>query len=211
MSEYYNVGDRVTPKKDHVNEYWFKGKVYEVVVDPEDGSHCIIDELGDYLYVRKSDFNLVEAAQVVPTEISVTRSESFFVAVQGHTLTLTREEAQKLLDKLSGALKCVFEDESVPSADIVIKEPLGVKIGDRYPELPAEITEFRNEFGDFLREEGVLAEYVENSRMGHHIPIRKSDDYISCAFTWRNTKQDDDFWNKLDNKWYNKLNELRNG
>lgn len=235
MSKYYNVGDKITPKKELPWGQYLIGKVYEVVIDFDDNSPSIIDEQGIYLFAHKKYFDLVEAAQVTDEslkngmnfihttdtsgpftvtqpEISVTRSESFSVAVQGQTLTLTREEAQKLSDKLLEALELKVE---VLKGDVKegfkVKEESFLKVGDNYPELPAEITEFRNEFGDFLQKEGVLAEYVENSRMGYNIPIEKSQHYINCAFTWWKTKQGNDFWDNLFDKWDDKLEELRNG
>lgn len=207
MKEFYKTFDKVIAKCHHVGNSHIKGKVYEVITDPEgEVPTVIVDEDGDYRSALKSRYDIYQ-------EVSVTHSESFTVAAQGHTLTFTREEATELLDKLSGTLKVASVDKSVPVAEVKIKKPLGVNVGDRYPELPAEIVEFRNEFGDFLQKEKLLAEYVENydirrmSMFENLEPIR----YIHSTFTWANTGRGSNFWSKIDDEWIDKLRELQNG
>lgn len=214
MSEYFNVGDMVIPKEDYRVRYITRDRLYKVATSPHDGIPSVVDDDGDYVNARVENFDLAyvpaPSVESLPKEISVTHSESFTVAVQGHTLTFTREEAIELLDKLSGALKVASVDKSVPVEEVKIKKPLGVNIGDRYPELPAEIVEFRNEFGDFLQKEKLLAEYVENydirrmSMFENLEPIR----YIHSTFTWTNTGRGSNFWSKIDNRWVNKVEEL---
>ncbi len=204
-NDFYKVGDKVIVKDYHIGYSHIKGKVYEVIADPEgEVPTVIIDEDDDYRSALKSSYDIYQ-------EVSVTRSESFVVSVQGNTLTLTREEANELLDKLSGTLKVEPVDKSVPVAEVKIKKPLGVNVGDRYPELPAEIVEFRNEFGDFLQKDMLLAEYVKNYDKEYVVVKIKPHSYIHSAFRWSNSDKGDDFWDKVDIRWRYKLRELYNG
>ena len=75
---------------------------------------------------------------------------------------------------------------------------------------------WRRRFLRFLKEEGVYSEWVYNIRKQHPIWDKKfwectlksmlNEKYkcaggISSAFCWGRTKQGNDFWLKLDEKW----------
>ena len=75
---------------------------------------------------------------------------------------------------------------------------------------------WKEKFLRFLKEEGVYSEWVYNIYEQHHIcdkkfwectlksmfnEKRKCSDCINYAFCWGRTKQGNDFWLKLDEKW----------
>lgn len=150
---------------------------------------------------------------VIQPEISVSRSETFTVVLRGQTHTLTREQAQKLSDELLSSLNEPFQiaeqaDKSVPTEEIVIKHKLPFEVSDRYPELPEQIVEFRNEFGDFLVKRDSLAEYVSYSSGEIEDNVRL-ENYISRAFSWSNAKKDYLFWSSTNSDWRDVVKRLQ--
>lgn len=199
----FKVGDKVKLDSDTYG-FIIRNKPYDVFKNHY-GKLSIFDEDGDELGVD-DDFELVG------NEISVSRSETFNVTFQGDTHTLTREEAQKLSNELLSSLNEPFQameqiDKSVPTEEVVIKSKLPFETGDRYPELPKQIVEFRNEFGDFLQKEDLLAEYIFyfNSKISEVL----ASHYMSDAFTWSRTRENFDFWDKIDDKWLIILKKLQ--
>ena len=62
----------------------------------------------------------------------------------------------------------------------------------------------REELEDFLRQEGVLELFIENSKKHYssisRIPVWDVQS-IRVAFTWHNTKEGWNYWNDVNNKW----------
>lgn len=150
---------------------------------------------------------------VIQPEISVSRSETFTVVLRGQTHTLTREQAQKLSDELLSSLNEPFQiaeqaDKSVPTEEVVIKHKLPFEVSDRYPELPEQIVEFRNEFGDFLVKRDLLAKYVSYFHNEDDTPF-DSKQYILGAFDWYDTKEGHSFWSSMNKEWRDVVKRLQ--
>lgn len=86
MNEYFNVGDKVKPKKHRVRSYLSAEKTYEVVTDPADDKPSIIDEGGDYIHAYVDGFDLVENTQSEETEESLTGS--FYIDINEYDGTM---------------------------------------------------------------------------------------------------------------------------
>jgi len=224
--DFYNVGDMIIPKEDYRVPYITRGRLYKVTFSPQDEIPSIVDDDGDYLNAHVENFYLAHTSSpvfthttntsgdfsVIQPEISVSRSETFTVVLRGQTHTLTREQAQKLSDELLSSLNEPFQiaeqaDKSVPTEEVVIKHKLPFEVSDRYPELPEQIVEFRNEFGDFLVKRDLLDKYVSYSC--NNDDSLDSEGYIDSAFDWYDTKEGLYFWGDTNMNWRDVVKRLR--
>ncbi len=86
MRDYFNIGDKITPKEDYINNCFSLGKIYEVVIDPQDGTNCVVDDDGDHMYAYREDFSLVKITQSEETKESLTGS--FYIDINDYDGTI---------------------------------------------------------------------------------------------------------------------------
>lgn len=144
MSDFFNIGDKVTPASDQARVFFSAGKVYEVVIDPKDNTNCVVGDSGYYRYALKIDFDLVEDTQSEEIEESLTGSfyidineydgtmESIINAICGSNIALqpdfydncieVKVSAPASLTKKQKLNKQGFTDEQIKKIESVLGE-----------------------------------------------------------------------------------------